>query len=96
MVSAPATLVHWDSAGATVEMPVAGTTVIRIAWSPWLSLVDAQGHRLGETELGGSCLSPQPASRPHRVAWVVLTAAQPGTYRIGAPYSLPRGSSCPS
>jgi hypothetical protein len=96
MVSAPATLEHWDSAGATVSMPVAGTTTLRIAWSPWLSLVDDAGHRLDGTALGGSCLAALPAAKPHGLSRVVLHAARPGTYRIAAPYTLPRGSACPS
>jgi hypothetical protein len=96
MVSAPATLERWDSAGATVRMPVAGTAVLRIAWSPWLSLVDAAGRRIDGAALGGSCLAPLPPTRPGRLTRVALTAARPGLYRIGAPYALPRGSACSS
>jgi hypothetical protein len=96
VVSAPATLEHWDSTGATVSMPVAGTTTLRIAWSPWLSLVDDTGHRIDATALGGSCLAPLPAAEPDGLSRVVLHAARPGSYRVAAPYTLPRGSACPS
>ena len=27
--------------------------------------------------------------------WLVLHATEAGTYRIGAPYKVPRGSACP-
>lgn len=94
MVSSPATLQGWDAAGATVTMPVAGTAVLRVAWSPWLSIVDGAGDRLDRASLGGSCLAPLPRPRSHGVSWVVLRAAHPGTYRIAAPYAVPRGSAC--
>jgi hypothetical protein len=96
MAAAPATLTDWNAAGATVRMPTAGSTVLRIAWSPWLSIVDEDGHRVPDTELAGACLSQLQATRSRRVSWVVLHVPGPGTYRIAAPYSLPRGSTCPS
>ena len=34
-------------------------------------------------------------ARHHRVDWLVLHAHRAGTYRISAPYKLPRGTSCP-
>jgi hypothetical protein len=94
MITAPAVLVSWDSAGVTVQMPVAGSTVLRIAWSPWLSIVDENGRRIDSAGLDGSCLKPLPAKRSRHVAWVVLEATQPGTYRIQAPYAVPRGTLC--
>jgi hypothetical protein len=94
MITAPAVLVSWDSAGVTVQMPVAGSTVLRIAWSPWLSIVDENGRRIDGADLDGSCLKPLPAKRSRHVAWVVLEATQPGTYRIQAPYAVPRGTLC--
>ncbi len=96
MASAPATLIDWNAAAATVSVPTAGSTVLRIAWSPWLSIVDEKGHRVPDDELAGSCLDQLPATRSRRVPWVVLHVTQPGTYRIAAPYALTRGTPCPS
>jgi len=95
IAAAPATLQSWDAADVTVQVPTAGSTVLRIAWSPWLSIVDARGRRVDDTVLAGSCL--EPSRRPGRggVSWVVLKATRPGTYRIAAPYTLPRGTTCP-
>ena len=95
MVSAPATLRYWDATGMTIDMPEAGSVVLRIAWSPWLALVDDQGRKVPPAVDGDSCLDPQPATAARPVQWVVLRAATPGTYRIAAPYELPRGSGCP-
>jgi hypothetical protein len=96
MASAPATLEHWDSAGLSVRMPTVGRAVLRIAWSPWLSIVDDAGRRIEPAELGGTCLAALAPERPHGTTRVVLWAALPGTYHISAPYTLPRGSACPS
>jgi hypothetical protein len=96
MAAAPASFIGWNAAGATVSMPTAGSTVLRIAWSPWLSLVDDHGRRLPDRDGSGACLAPLPATGAHRVAWVELHVPRPGTYRIAAPYTLPRGTSCPS
>jgi hypothetical protein len=94
LTTAPATLESWDSSGVTVRMPVAGSTVLRIAWSPWLSIVDEAGRRVEETALDGSCLEQLPAEGARQVPWVVLEATQPGVYRIEAPYAVPRGTPC--
>jgi hypothetical protein len=95
LASAPATFVGSDAVGLTVRMPTAGSTVLRIAWSPWLTLVDDAGRRLEEPELAGACLAPVPSTDNRPVSFVVLTVAQPGVYRVAAPYSLTRGTPCP-
>jgi hypothetical protein len=94
IASAGATLESWDAAGLVVRMPGAGSTVLRIAWSPWLSIVDEQGRRVAESQLEGSCLRQLSSDGSRRLSWVELDAAQPGVYRIGAPYSVPRGTPC--
>ena len=59
------------------------------AASPWLSLT------------GAGCLTDLDSERPtldgepHTDNWVVLRAPASGTYRISAPYKLPRGTPCP-
>lgn len=94
MATAPAAIDGWDAAGLTVRVPVAGTTRLRIAWSPWLSIVDASGRQVQDAELAGSCLQPVPTEGSRRMSWVELVAAQPGVYRIQAPYAVPRGTPC--
>jgi hypothetical protein len=75
-------------------MPEAGSTMLRIARSPWLSIVDEQGRRVADSELQGSCLRQLPSDGSRRVSWVELDAKQPGVYRIEAPYAVPRGTPC--
>ena len=41
----PAVVTHFDAAEVELYMPRAGTVVVRIPESPWLSLLDAQGRR---------------------------------------------------
>ena len=81
---------------------------MRIPDSPWLSLLDAQGKPLAaglDRARGGR---GQPRRLPERGGssrvtdadqtqddWTVLHATRPGTYRIAAPYKLPRGTTCP-
>ncbi|MFC5178399.1 MFS transporter [Nocardioides taihuensis] len=95
LASAPASVVDSDASGVTVHMPEAGSTVVRVAWSPWLSIVDDQGRRLDATVLGDSCIDQAPGRTPSAPTWAVLRVTEPGTYRVGAPYALPRGTPCP-
>ena len=95
MASGPGRLVAWDAAGVTVHMPVAGSTVLRLVWSPWLSVEDQDGHRGRDPALDGTCVSQLSGTASSPVSWVVLRAARPGTYRVEAPYELPRGTPCP-
>jgi hypothetical protein len=98
LVSAPARVQAYDAAELTITTPRAARIVIRIADSPWLSLVDDAGEPLPED--AGACLThlseelPDTAPPP-RDDWLVLKAPAAGTYRIAAPYKLPRGTSCP-
>jgi len=92
----PSRVEHFDSAGLTLRVPRAGSVLVRIRYSPWLRLVDADGKRIPGGDQG--CLTAQPTATPDGSAtqpWVVLHAPRPGTYRIEAPYALPRGSACP-
>lgn len=138
LVSQPARVVSFDAGGLVLSTPQAGPILVRIAASPWLTLVDEDGDALPRLDpdtplpadgidlravpelLPGvepgrisapeplavdpgslSCLAGLASERPRQVErgkrfdFVVLHAAAPGTYRIAAPYSLPRGSTCP-
>ncbi|MET9380155.1 MFS transporter [Streptomyces sp. NPDC002928] len=95
----------------TIEVEKAGRILIRIPYSPWLSIVDADGKKLKppqETEaskhraedtpktydnVNGCLLETEEDAEGDR--WTALLAPKPGTYRLAAPYQLPRGTPCP-
>ena len=103
----PAVVTHFDAAEVELYMPRAGTVVVRIPESPWLSLLDAQGRPVeppastgpGEAAINrDGCLSEgleRVTPGQAQDDWTVLHATRPGTYRIAAPYKLPRGTTCP-
>jgi len=106
----PATV---DRAGAgewTIYVKAAGRVLIRIPYSPWLGLVDAQGKSVDppqQTEASklnkdepkvytnpNGCLKKATEDTEGDV-WTELLAPRPGVYRLAAPYQLPRGTGCP-
>ncbi|ABL81289.1 MULTISPECIES: hypothetical protein [unclassified Nocardioides] len=108
LVSPPAKVVSFGAAHLTVYTPRSGDVVIRVADSPWLSLVEvdplppASRSSVASWFAAPACLSgletedqANAEAHPHRPDWLVLHAPRAGTYRISAPYKLPRGSSCP-
>lgn len=97
----------------TLQVKKAGRILIRIPYSPWLSVVDADGKSLKapqETEASkdraddddtpktydniNGCLM-QAEENASGDKWTELLAPKPGTYRLAAPYQLPRGTPCP-
>ncbi|MEU0783347.1 MFS transporter [Streptomyces sp. NPDC006173] len=95
----------------TIEVKKAGRILIRIPYSPWLSIVDADGKSLKppqETKTSkeraegtaktydnlNGCLMPTEETAAGD-KWTELLAPKPGTYRLAAPYQLPRGTPCP-
>ncbi|KRV47149.1 hypothetical protein AQ490_10450 [Wenjunlia vitaminophila] len=79
LAEAPADVERAGPDEVVVEIPAAGSVLVRIPWSPWLSLDDDNSD--------GSCLAPEGE-------WTRLHASGPGEYRIGARYQLPRGTPC--
>jgi hypothetical protein len=94
-----------------IEVRKAGRVLIRIPYSPWLSLVDKDGKSLKppqETEASkhradgtpktydnvNGCLM-QTEEDTAGDKWTMLLAPKAGTYRLAAPYQLPRGTPCP-
>ncbi|MET8680627.1 MFS transporter [Streptomyces sp. NPDC004647] len=107
MADPPATVTRADAGELVVTVRTAGPVLIRIPYSPWLGLVDADGKGVEPPETYPSgdgflnrhgCLTKQSqeavAGEPED-EWTLLHAPQPGTYRIAAPYQLPRGTPCP-
>jgi hypothetical protein len=95
----------------TIRVEEAGRILVRIPYSPWLSIVDAEGKSLKapqETEASKNradgeektyenvdgCLM-ETAEDADGDKWTVLLAPKAGTYRLAAPYQLPRGTQCP-
>ncbi|MFD4510676.1 MFS transporter [Streptomyces sp. NPDC058457] len=95
----------------TIEVRKAGRILIRIPYSPWLSIVDADGKSFKapqETEASkhradgspktytnvNGCLRETPEDAKGD-RWTMLLAPKAGTYRLAAPYQLPRGTPCP-
>ncbi|MGW3952986.1 MFS transporter [Streptomyces sp. NPDC004752] len=96
----------------TIEVRKAGRVLIRIPYSPWLSIVDADGKSLKPPQ--------ETWSSKHRAdglpktydnvngclmetekdsqgdKWTMLLAPRAGTYHLAAPYQLPRGTPCPN
>ncbi|MEU0008986.1 MFS transporter [Streptomyces sp. NPDC006314] len=95
----------------TLEVSKAGRILIRIPYSPWLSVVDEHGKSLSapqETEASkhrapgmpksydnvNGCLT-ETSEDANGDKWTMLLAPKAGTYRLAAPYQLPRGTPCP-
>jgi hypothetical protein len=104
----PAEVIRFDATEVVLDVPSPGTVLVRVPYSPWLSLVDAYGDALEapDSDTDGvpavnvnGCLSEK--EQPTGVGqtedeWTLLHAPDPGVYRIAAPYKLPRGTSCPT
>ncbi|MFF7976774.1 MFS transporter [Streptomyces sp. NPDC007905] len=95
----------------TLQVRKPGRILIKIPYSPWLSIVDAEGKSLKppqETEASkhraegmpkryanvNGCLMETPEDAKGD-KWTMLLAPKAGTYRLAAPYQLPRGTPCP-
>lgn len=107
LVAPPASVTSFTSTEIVVTVPTKATVLLRVPASPWLSLVDQRGRAVpnpAPSSPGGApinvygCLTsqhePSLPGQPQDV-WTVLHAPSAGTYRIGAPYKIPRGTPCP-
>ncbi|MGW5283990.1 MFS transporter [Streptomyces collinus] len=95
----------------TLEVRRPGRILIKIPYSPWLSVVDARGKSLKppqETEESRHRADGAPKTydnvngclreTPEDAKgdkWTMLIAPRAGTYHLAAPYQLPRGTPCP-
>ncbi|MFF4502781.1 MFS transporter [Streptomyces sp. NPDC001401] len=107
----PATVDRAAQGELTIEVKRAGRVLIRVPYSPWLGLVDAKGkgvkppqetyaskHRADGTpksfyNVNGCLMQTEEDDKGDK--WTLLLAPKAGTYRLGAPYQLPRGTPCP-
>ncbi|MEV0317125.1 MFS transporter [Streptomyces sp. NPDC050658] len=110
----PAVVKRAEQGEWTIDVKEPGRVLIRVPYSPWLSIVDAEGkgvERPEETEESkqrresdddlpkefenrNGCLI-EAEENADGDKWTELLAPGPGTYRLGAPYQLPRGTACP-
>ncbi|MFI1487183.1 MFS transporter [Streptomyces sp. NPDC020747] len=114
MADPPAVVDRAEQGELTIEVKRAGRVLIRIPYSPWLGLVDAEGKsvkppreteeskRLREDDeetpktyenVNGCLMETEEDVNGDR--WTELLAPRAGTYRLAAPYQLPRGTGCP-
>ncbi|GHF09814.1 MULTISPECIES: MFS transporter [Streptomyces] len=103
----PAVVERTDPDGLTISVKKPGPVLIRVPYSPWLGLVDAQGKDVQPPKPGAGgeppvnvdgCLTKQvtpPKAGEPEDDWTVLRAPHAGSYRIVARYKLPRGTGCP-
>ncbi|MFF3709381.1 MFS transporter [Streptomyces phaeochromogenes] len=114
MADPPAVVDRAEQGELTIEVKRAGQVLIRIPYSPWLGLVDAEGKsvkppqeteeskRLREDDdelpktyenVNGCLMETEEDVNGDK--WTELLAPRAGTYRLAAPYQLPRGTGCP-
>ncbi|WP_419667125.1 MFS transporter [Streptomyces sp. 2-1] len=114
MADPPAVVDRAEQGELTIEVKRAGRVLIRIPYSPWLGLVDAEGKsvkppreteeskRLREDDdevpktyenVNGCLMETEEDVNGDK--WTELLAPRAGTYRLAAPYQLPRGTGCP-
>lgn len=108
LADAPAEVTQFDSAEIVIDVPAAGSYVVRIPSSPWLTLLDASGDAIAPPQSDTAdvvpvnvdgCLGREVVPATEEAGedtWTVLEAPRPGTYRIAAPYSFQRGTACPT
>ncbi|GAA0927402.1 MFS transporter [Streptomyces thermoalcalitolerans] len=106
-----ATVIRAEQGAMTLQVHKPGRVLIRIPYSPWLSLVDENGKSLEppqETKASKERAEDEPKTYDNVNGclmeaeeddrgdqWTVLLAPKAGTYRLASPYQLPRGTPCP-
>jgi MFS family permease len=100
LVDPPGQLISFDQAEVTVRVAYPAKVWLRIPTSPWLTLLDSSGRALPPPrtpeENTDGCLSVLRVPGTPEDDWVVLDAPRRGIYSIAAPYSLRRGTACPT
>ncbi|WP_323371090.1 MFS transporter [Streptomyces katsurahamanus] len=94
-----------------IRLTEPGRVLIRVPYSPWLSLVDENGDKVaGPQETAESKRRPEGVPKTFDNTegclikaeenaegdeWTELVAPRAGEYRLSAPYDFPRGTPCP-
>ena len=111
LATPPAVVDRAEQGEMTIEVKKPGRVLIRVPYSPWLSIVDADGKGVElpqETEESQRRGGDGPKEYVNRYGclretepdaagdqWTELLAPRAGVYRLAAPYQLPRGTPCP-
>ncbi|MFI1825049.1 MFS transporter [Streptomyces sp. NPDC020412] len=111
LADSSATVETADASELRIKVTDPGRVLIRVPYSPWLSIVDEHGKRVKgpeETEESKRRDDGEPKSyvnlngcliKAEKDAegdeWTELLAPHAGTYRIAGPYDVPRGTPCP-
>jgi hypothetical protein len=107
LAAPPTKVLRFIASEVVLQVSQPGNVLVRIPSSPWLSLVDSNGKALQAPAAGDGLVRPVDVngclsrlSVPTGIGsvadvWTVLHAPRAGTYRIAAPYSIPRGTACP-
>ncbi|MBG0854532.1 MFS transporter [Streptomyces spinoverrucosus] len=107
----PAVVERAEQGEMTLRVKQPGRVLIRVPYSPWLKLVDAEGKGV-EAPQETEASKDRPEGTPktyHNLngclmeteedaegdKWTVLLAPRAGTYRLASPYEWPRGTPCP-
>ena len=102
----PAQVETFGPAELELYLPRAADVLVRVPYSPWLALVDADGNPIaapsaaqegGEAINVEGCLArwKEPDAEGTDDVWTELRAPAAGIYRIAAPYTVHRGTACP-
>ncbi|MEV5317098.1 MFS transporter [Streptomyces sp. NPDC052687] len=107
----PATVERAEQGEMTLRVGRPGRILIRVPYSPWLQLVDAEGKGVeGPRETEESRSRPEGEPKTYENVngclmeteedeegdtWTLLLAPRAGTYRLASPYDWPRGTPCP-
>jgi hypothetical protein len=107
----PATVERAEQGEMTLRVGEPGRILIRVPYSPWLQLVDAEGKGVeGPRETEESEDRPEGEPKTYENVngclmeteedeegdkWTLLLAPRAGTYRLASPYDWPRGTPCP-
>lgn len=111
IASPNATVTDTEQGGMTIEVREPGRVLIRVPYSPWLGLLDAQGESVKppeESELSKVRAEGTPKTFLNTEGclleapedadgdrWTELLAPRAGTYHLVARYQIPRGTTCP-
>jgi hypothetical protein len=108
LVDAPAIVTHFGAGEIVVRVPEPGSYRLRVLSSPWLALMTRDGSVIAAPSTDvpdavpvdvSGCLTKDVEPAQYGgvdLDWTVLEAPHAGIYRISTPYTLPRGTACPT
>lgn len=110
LAAPPATVNEAGAGELTIQVKSEGRVLIRVPYSPWLSIVDEEGKKVEPPQETAESKAREDGPKTfvneygcllkaeenaEGDEWTELLAPEPGVYRLAAPYQLPRGTPCP-